>query len=83
MPVGDPALFFRVVRGAFGQRRKTLLNVLYTLFAKQVDKETLAQQLVACTLTEDIRGERLSFAEFAQLTEKLTNLACIKNCKGI
>lgn len=83
VPVGDPALFFRVVRGAFGQRRKTLLNVLYTLFAKQVDKETLAQQLVACNLTEDIRGERLSFAEFAQLTEKLTNLACIKNCKGI
>ena len=83
VPVGDPALFFRVVRGAFGQRRKTLLNVLYTLFAKQVDKETLAQQLVACNLTEDIRGELLSFAEFAQLTEKLTNLACIKNCKGI
>ena len=83
VPVGDPALFFRVVQGAFGQRRKTLLNVLYTLFAKQVDKETLAQQLVACNLTEDIRGERLSFAEFAQLTEKLTNLACIKNCKGI
>lgn len=83
VPVGDHALFFRVVRGAFGQRRKTLLNVLYTLFAKQVDKETLAQQLVACNLTEDIRGERLSFAEFAQLTEKLTNLACIKNCKGI
>ena len=83
VPVGDPALFFRVVRGAFGQRRKTLLNVLYTLFAKQVNKETLAQQLVACNLTEDIRGERLSFAEFAQLTEKLTNLACIKNCKGI
>ena len=83
VPVGDPALFFRVVRGAFGQRRKTLLNVLYTLFAKQVDKETLPQQLVACNLTEDIRGERLSFAEFAQLTEKLTNLACIKNCKGI
>ena len=83
VPVGDPDLFFRVVRGAFGQRRKTLLNVLYGLFGKQVDKETLAQQLVACNLTEDIRGERLSFAEFAQLTEKLTNLACIKNCKGI
>ena len=28
VPVGDPALFFRVVRGAFAQRRKTLINSL-------------------------------------------------------
>ena len=83
VPVADEAFFFRLVRAAFGQRRKTLVNVLYPLLEKQVDKQTLAEQLVACNLTEDIRGERLTFAEFAQLTEKLTNLACIKTCKEI
>lgn len=83
VPVADEAFFFRLVRAAFGQRRKTLVNVLYPLLEKQVDKQTLAEQLAACNLTEDIRGERLTFAEFAQLTEKLTNLACIKTCKEI
>lgn len=83
VPVADEAFFFRLVRAAFGQRRKTLVNVLYPLLEKRVDKQTLATQLVSCNLTEDIRGERLTFAEFAQLTEKLTNLACIKTCKEI
>ena len=83
VPVADEAFFFRLVRGAFGQRRKTLVNVLYPLLEKRVDKQTLAEQLAACNLTEDIRGERLTFADFAQLTEKLTNLACIKTCKEI
>ena len=83
VPVADEAFFFRLVRAAFGQRRKTLVNVLYPLLEKRVDKQTLAAQLVSCNLTEDIRGERLTFAEFAQLTEKLTNLACIKTCKEI
>ena len=83
VPVADEAFFFHLVRAAFGQRRKTLVNVLYPLLEKRVDKQTLAAQLVSCNLTEDIRGERLTFAEFAQLTEKLTNLACIKTCKEI
>lgn len=83
VPVADERLFFQVVRGAFGQRRKTLLNVLYTLLDKAVDKQTLAEVLVACNLTEGVRGERLSFAEFAQLSGKLHDLACIKSCKEL
>lgn len=83
VPVDDEDLFFQVVRAAFGQRRKTLTNVLHTLFGKEVEKQTLGELLVSCNLTESIRGERLSFAEFAQLTGKLRNLACIKNCKRI
>lgn len=83
VPVEDEALFFQVVRAAFGQRRKTLTNALYTLLGKEVEKQTVEAMLVSCNLTESIRGERLSFAEFAQLTGKLRNLACIKNCKRI
>lgn len=69
--VPDKDLFFRVVRAAFGQRRKTLLNGLSTMMGKTVEKERLREVIRSCDLTESIRGERLSFAEFAQLSRKL------------
>lgn len=69
--VKDKDLFFRVVRAAFAQRRKTLLNALQAVLGKNIDKEKLRQILIACNLTENIRGERLSFADFAQLSEKI------------
>lgn len=69
--VGDPALFFRVVRAAFGQRRKTLLNALYANFGQQLEKEALREALLACDLTENIRGERLGFEGFAELSRKI------------
>ena len=74
VPVGDPALFFRVVRGAFAQRRKTIINSLSSSLTDFVGKEEVAQALRACNLTETIRGERLTFADFAQLTEKLQEI---------
>lgn len=72
--VADPTLFFQVVRAAFGQRRKTLLNGLFTLTGQSVDKETLRDLLRSCNLTETIRGERLSFADFAEITKKLLQI---------
>ena len=74
VPVGDPALFFRVVRGAFAQRRKTLINSLSSSLTDFVGKEEVTQALRACNLTETIRGERLTFADFAQLTDKLQEI---------
>ena len=41
VPVGDPALFFRVVRGAFAQRRKTLINSLSSSLTDFVGKLSL------------------------------------------
>ena len=72
--VGDPAFFFQVVRAAFAQRRKTLLNGLFTLTGQTVDKDALRALLRSCNLTETIRGERLSFADFAELTKKLQKI---------
>ena len=74
VPVGDPALFLRVVRGAFAQRRKTLINSLSSSLTDFVGKEEVTQALRACNLTETIRGERLTFADFAQLPEKLQEI---------
>jgi len=70
VPVGDEELFFRVVRAAFNQRRKTLINALSAL----ADKEVLRGAVLACGLSETVRGERLSFAEFAALTEKIAQM---------
>ena len=72
--VENETLFFQVVRAAFAQRRKTLVNCLYPLLEKSVEKQTLSGLLHACNLTETIRGERLTFADFAQLTGKLKEI---------
>lgn len=69
--VADPTLFFRVVRAAFGQRRKTLLNALSSLCGKKTDKAALRQAIADCGLPETVRGERLSFEDFAALTKIL------------
>ena len=68
--VTDERRFFRVVKAAFGQRRKTLLNALSAGLGG-VDKDTIRAAIAACGLPEDIRGERLGIAEFAALTTDL------------
>lgn len=71
--VEDEAAFFRVVRGAFSQRRKTLLNALSSTFGATHSKETLREAIVKAGLPEDVRGERLGIPEFACLAKILFN----------
>ena len=63
--------FFRVVRAAFAQRRKTLLNSLSSVMGATHSKEELRSAILACGLTEDVRGERLGIPEFAALAKIL------------
>ena len=72
--VDDPDHFFRVLKGAFALRRKTLLNSLSSVFGGQLSKEQLAQAIAACGLPADVRGERLSIPQFAQLSRVLRGL---------
>ena len=69
--VDDPEHFFRVVRAAFAQRRKTLVNGLYAAFGQQLTKEQLANILTGCGLPADVRGERLGIPEFAGISRKI------------
>ena len=64
----DEDTFFAVVRAAFSQRRKTLLNSLSTGFP-QIGKERLAEFIEALGLRPDIRGEKLTVADFASLSD--------------
>ena len=69
--IEDEAFFFRVVRAAFAQRRKTLLNALGAAFGGQFSKEELAGLLADCGLPENVRGERLGIPEYAALARAL------------
>lgn len=69
--VADEHAFFRVVKAAFAQRRKTLLNCLGNAYGDQFSKDALRQIILDCGLPEDIRGERLGIEEFASLAKKL------------
>lgn len=70
----DPDHFFQVVRAAFALRRKTLLNSLSAGLGGQYVKEDITRAIAACGLPADIRGERLSIPQFAQLSQALRGL---------
>lgn len=66
--VKDEALLFKLVKGAFGQRRKTLLNALGSSFAT-LDKQRLGEALEASGIDPKRRGETLSIDEFCRLAD--------------
>ena len=59
----DEKLFWQVVKAGFNQRRKTLRNALSSL----INKERMAHEPML-----DLRAERLSVADFVQLSNKIT-----------
>ena len=68
--VGDEALFRRVVKAAFSQRRKTLWNCLKS--GQFLDDEVLLRQVLdGCGINPSRRGETLSLEEFARLENAL------------
>lgn len=69
----DEKALFSVIKAAFAQRRKTLLNGLTTAYGSRFSKEELRQAILDCGLQETIRGERLSLEDFAQLSRILHN----------
>ena len=72
-PVKDEKLFFKVVRGSFAQRRKTLLNGLSGVFGG-LSKQQLAECIAACGFPANVRGETLSIPEFARLADAIGEL---------
>ena len=63
----DEAAFFKVVRAAFNMRRKTLSNALDGLCGR----ERAAAAIAHCGFDGNIRGEALSLAQFAALTNEI------------
>ena len=62
---------FDLSRGAFNQRRKTLLNAVGNAANLSYTKEQIKKALEVMGKEETIRGEALTLQEFAQLTDLL------------
>ncbi|WP_053954858.1 16S rRNA (adenine(1518)-N(6)/adenine(1519)-N(6))-dimethyltransferase RsmA [Inediibacterium massiliense] len=66
--VKSEKLLFRVVRAAFGKRRKTILNALSNS-GLGLEKEILKEILQKSDIEENRRGETLSIEEFGKLSD--------------
>ena len=67
----DEKLMFRLIRASFNQRRKTLVNSLKNSSELSFGKEEIQEAIAACGFSEGVRGEALTLADFAALTNAL------------
>lgn len=73
--LADETFFFRLVRSAFVQRRKTLWNNLLVAFGKEEQTKVLLEQaLDQAAIDPKRRGETLAIEEFAALANALVAL---------
>ncbi len=70
----DQGLFFRVVKAAFGQRRKTLANALTNAGYFNLSKEKIKEILTKAEIKENQRGETLSISQFARLANLIADI---------
>ena len=68
--VDDKELFFKIIKSAFMQRRKTLLNGLTNAKVFK-NKEEGIKVLKELGISENIRAEKLTLEQFAQLSDLL------------
>jgi 16S rRNA (adenine1518-N6/adenine1519-N6)-dimethyltransferase len=71
-PVKDEAVFTRVVKAAFGQRRKTLHNALRAL---GLPGEALEAAMGRAGIDPRLRAEQLSLADFTRLADSVGEAA--------
>ena len=69
--VDSEDLFFKVVKAAFGQRRKTLLNSIASM--GNLSKDMVKEVLEEAGIDPKRRGETLSLDEFANLSNVIGN----------
>ncbi|MBR3934494.1 MAG: 16S rRNA (adenine(1518)-N(6)/adenine(1519)-N(6))-dimethyltransferase RsmA [Clostridia bacterium] len=63
--------YFKIVKAAFGQRRKTLLNALSNSPAIPMAKDEILGVLQKCNIDEKRRGETLSLQEFENISNSI------------
>ncbi len=75
LPENVETQMFRIVHAVFQQRRKTLSNVLTSLFA--ADRTQVDRVITSAGIDPSLRGERLSLAQFMKLARVTCELAPI------
>lgn len=71
--VEDEDMLFRIIRAAFGKRRKTLLNSLTNTPHLTFNKEFMLQVLKEAGIDSKARAETLSLEEFASIAHIVRN----------
>jgi len=71
--INDEELFFKIVRGSFSKRRKTILNSLSN-YEDLGDKDKIQKLLEISEIDAKRRGETLSIYEFANLAKNYEKL---------
>ncbi len=69
--VKDEKFMFAIIRDAFNQRRKTLSNALSNGAALGLSRQQVADALQKMGIDERARGETLTLAQFAELSDIL------------
>ena len=70
--VKNEAFMFSLIRAAFNQRRKTMVNSLSNAGINNVTKENILAALEKMELPATIRGEALTLSQFALLSDYLS-----------
>ncbi|HPM42613.1 MAG TPA: 16S rRNA (adenine(1518)-N(6)/adenine(1519)-N(6))-dimethyltransferase RsmA [Candidatus Omnitrophota bacterium] len=69
--VADERLLFKVIRGAFNQRRKSLINSLSREEVLDLPKDTLAKVFLRARVDPGIRPESMDLDDFARIVNSL------------
>ena len=69
--VRDEKLLFKLIRAAFMERRKTLLNAVKNSQELDISKESVEEALTKMGIDVRIRGEALTLEQFAELSDLL------------
>lgn len=72
--VKDEKLMFAMIRAAFNQRRKTLVNAISNSAELNIGKEALQEGLNTLGLSLTVRGEALTLEQFAALADILSEI---------
>ena len=67
----DEKLMFQIIRASFNQRRKTLVNGLGNAPELHIPKEITTEVLEEMGLSASVRGEALTLAQFAELSNRI------------
>lgn len=70
----DEKLLFRIIRAAFGKRRKTILNSLTSADFAGLGKDEIGAALEAAGISPSKRAENLALEDFVKLTNVIVQL---------
>ena len=74
--VSNKEELFKIIKASFGQRRKTLVNGLSSLYPN-IPKEQLKSIIYNVANNENIRGEQLTLEQFIQICENIVKTFAI------